>query len=585
MGMEDENERLVLEDGLLQGESCALYTCDGSTDINGNPVLKQNTGNWKACILILGTECCERLAFFGISTNLVTYFSQKLHQENVSAARNVTIWQGTCYFTPLIGAIVADSYCGRYWTITTFSMLYFIGMCTLTLSASVPALGPAECMGSGCPSATVAQSAVLLFGLYLVALGTGGIKSCVSPFGADQFDDTDSKERLSKGSFFNWFYFAIYIGILVSSTFLVWIQDNAGWGLGFGIAAFFMGIALAGFVSGTHLYRFQQPVGSPVTRMCQTLVASCRKWNLEVPKDSSLLYGIQDRSSAIGGSCKLEHTNTLQCLDKASVISTAEISSGDYSNPWRLCSVAQVEELKTMIHLIPLLATGIVFSSVYAQISTTFVEQGMMMDTTVGSFTIPPASLNTFDVIAVLSLLPIYDRVIVPTVRKFTGKEKGFSELQRMGIGLFISVLCMSAAAVLETLRLRLAKDLDLVDRKEVVPLSILWQIPQYFFMGTSEIFTYIGQLQFFYEQSPDSMRSLCCALSLFTLSLGYYLSSFLLTIVTYFTTKDGKGGWIPDNLNEGHLDYFFWLLAGLSLLNALVFIVLAMKFKPRKAL
>ncbi|KAF4353983.1 hypothetical protein F8388_011151 [Cannabis sativa] len=593
MGMED-----VVEDGLLQGESCDLYTGDGSTDIKGNSVLKQNTGNWKACIFILGTECCERLAYFGISTNLVTYFTHKLHQENVSAARNVTIWQGTCYFTPLIGAIVADSYWGRYWTITSFSIIYFIGMCALTLSASVPALGPA-------------QYAVLLFGLYLVAFGTGGIKSCVSPFGADQFDDTDSKERIKKGSFFNWFYFAIYIGILVSTTFLVWIQDNAGWGLGFGIAALFMGIALVGFVSGTHLYRFQKPVGSPFTRMCQTLVASCRKWNLEMPEDSTLLYEIHDRSSAAEGSLKLEHTDTLHigsmkvvvgtirpltktplilpkvggflCLDKAAVISDAERSSGDLTNPWTLCSVSQVEEFKTMIHLIPLLATGIVFSSVYAQISTTFVEQGMMMDTTVYSFTIPPASLYTFDVIAVLSLLPIYDRVIVPIVRKFTGEEKGFNELQRMGIGLFISVLCMSAAAVLETFRLQLAKDLDLVHEKEAVPLSILWQIPQYLFMGTAEIFTYIGQLQFFYEQAPDSLRSLCCALALFSLSLGYYLSSFLLTIVTYFTTKDGKSGWIPDNLNEGHLDYFFWLLGALSLLNALVFTFLAIKFKQKK--
>ncbi|XVF43489.1 hypothetical protein PTKIN_Ptkin02bG0044100 [Pterospermum kingtungense] len=583
MGSADE-ERLLLETGLVQAESSGLYTGDGSVDFKGKPVLKQNTGNWKACPFILGNECCERLAYYGIATNLVTYLTKKLHEGNVSAARNVTTWQGTCYLTPLIGAIIADAYFGRYWTIATFSTIYFIGMCTLTLSASVPALKPVECVGSICPSATPAQYAVFFFGLYLIALGTGGIKPCVSSFGADQFDDTDPKERMKKGSFFNWFYFSINIGALISSSLLVWIQDNAGWGLGFGIPALFMGLAIASFFSGTPLYRFQKPGGSPITRVCQVLVASFHKWNLKVPKDSSLLYETGDKHSAIEGSRKLEHSDEFKCLDKAAVLSDAEIRSGDFSNPWRLCTVTQVEELKILIRMFPIWATGILFSAVYAQMSTMFVEQGMMMDTSIGSFTIPPASLSTFDVISVIFWVPIYDRIIVPIARKFTGKERGFSELQRMGIGLFISILCMSAAAIVEIRRLQLAKELGLVDEAVAVPLSIFWQIPQYFLLGAAEVCTFIGQIEFFYDQSPDAMRSFCSAFSLLTTSLGNYLSSFILTLVTYFTTKGGQTGWIPDNLNEGHLDYFFWLLAGLSFLNMLVYTVCATKYKQKKS-
>ncbi|XP_021292805.1 protein NRT1/ PTR FAMILY 8.3-like [Herrania umbratica] len=578
-----EEERSLLEAGLVHAEGSGLYTGDGSVDFNGKPVLKQNTGTWKACPFILGTECCERLAYYGIATNLVTYLTKKLHEGNVSAARNVTTWQGTCYLTPLIGAVLADAYWGRYWTIATFSTIYLIGMCTLTLSASIPALKPAECVDSICPSATPAQYAVFFFGLYLIALGTGGIKPCVSSFGADQFDDTDPKERVKKGSFFNWFYFSINIGALISSSLLVWIQDNAGWGLGFGIPALFMGLAIASFFSGTPLYRFQRPGGSPITRMCQVLVASFRKWNLKVPEDSSLLYETGDKHSAIEGSRKLEHSDELKCLDKAAIFTDAEIKSGDFSNPWRLCTVTQVEEFKILIRMFPIWATGIVFSAVYAQMSTMFVEQGMMMDTSIGSFTIPPASLSTFDVISVIFWVPIYDRIIVPIARKFTGKERGFSELQRMGIGLFISVLCMSAAAVVEIRRLQLAKELGLVDKDVAVPLSILWQIPQYFLLGAAEVCTFIGQLEFFYDQSPDAMRSLCSAFSLLTTSLGNYLSSFILTLVTYFTTRDGQTGWIPNNLNEGHLDYFFWLLAGLSFLNMLVYTVCAKKYKQKK--
>lgn len=73
-----------------------------------------------------GNECCERLAYYGIATNLVTYLTRKLHEGNVSAARNVTTWQGTCYLAPLIGAVLADSYWGRYWTIASFSTIYFL---------------------------------------------------------------------------------------------------------------------------------------------------------------------------------------------------------------------------------------------------------------------------------------------------------------------------------------------------------------------------------------------------------------------------------------------------------------------------
>lgn len=274
-----------------------------------------------------------------------------------------------------------------------------------------------------------------------------------------------------------------------------------------------------------------------------------------------------------------------RCLDKAAVISNADGKNMDFSNPWRLCTVTQVQELKILIRMFPIWATGIIFAAVYAQMGTTFVEQGTMMDRTVGSFSIPAASLSTFDVISVIFWVPIYDRVLVPIVRKFTGNGRGFSELQRMGIGLFISILSMSAAALVEMRRLAIAESLGLVDVNAPVPLSILWQIPQYFLFGAAEVFTFIGQVEFFYDQSPDTMRSLCSALSLLTTSLGSYLSSFILTLVTSITTKGGSAGWIPDNLNGGHLDYFFWLLAGLSFVNMVVYAFCAKRYKQKKAI
>lgn len=265
-------------------------------------------------------------------------------------------------------------------------------------------------------------------------------------------------------------------------------------------------------------------------------------------------------------------------LDKAAVISSTE----EFSDPWRLCTVTQVEELKIIIRMLPIWATGIIFFSVLAQFSSTFLEQGRMMDKLVGSIAIPPASLASFDAVSVIIWVPVYDRVLIPAARRFTGNERGFSELQRFGIGLFFSVLVMATAALVETKRLAIARAYGLIDQKLEVPMCILWQVPQYFLVGASVVFACVGQSEFFYNEAPESMRSLCSALGLLTVSLGSYLSSFIVTMVSYFTTRDGKPGWIPDNLNEGHLDRFFWLIAVLSSLNLAVFIYCAKRYKRK---
>ncbi|KAL6278073.1 hypothetical protein ACE6H2_021674 [Prunus campanulata] len=183
-----------------------IHTKDGTTDYQNRPAIKKNTGTWKACPYILGNECCERLAYYGINTNLVNYLKFQLNQRNVVAVNNVTNWSGTCYVTPLLGAFLADAYLGRYWTIAAFSIIYVFGMTLLTLSASVQGLKP-PCDTNNVCHPTGLQAGVFFMGLYLIALGTGGIKPCVSSFGADQFDDSDEAEKKNKGSFFNWFYF------------------------------------------------------------------------------------------------------------------------------------------------------------------------------------------------------------------------------------------------------------------------------------------------------------------------------------------------------------------------------------------
>ncbi|KAL3680988.1 hypothetical protein R1sor_023944 [Riccia sorocarpa] len=557
------------------------YTLDGSVDLKGNPSVRAKTGGWKACPFILGNEVCERLAYYGISTNLVVYLTKVLHQGNSKASTNVTNWQGTCYITTLIGGFFADAYLGRYWTIAVFSTIYFIGMVLLTLSAAVPSLKPDSCQRGTCEPASGSQLAVFYLALYLIALGTGGIKPCVSSFGADQFDDNHDKERARKTSFFNWFYFSINIGALVSASVLVYIQTHVGWGWGFGVPAVAMGIAIASFFFGTALYRHQKPGGSPLARIAQVLVATFRKLSVRVPSDPHDLNEVQDKESAIQGSRKIRHTKAYRFLDRAATPGPNDmktVKEQGLVSHWRLVTVTQVEEVKILIRMAPIWLSTIVFSTVYAQMSTLFVVQGTRMNTSMGpNFNIPAASLSIFDTLSVIFWVPIYDRLLVPFVRRYSEHVRGFTQTQRMGIGLFISILSMVAAAVVEIERLRIAKNSGLLDNGVAeVPMSIFWQIPQYFLIGLAEVFTFIGQLEFFYDQAPDAMRSLASALSLTTVALGNYLSSLLVTIISSITEKNGKPGWIPDNINRGHIDYFFWLLAVLSLLNLGFYIICA---------
>ncbi|XP_020200799.1 protein NRT1/ PTR FAMILY 8.1 [Aegilops tauschii subsp. strangulata] len=564
------------------GEVAAeLYTQDGTIDIKGNPALKSNTGNWRACPYILANECCERLAYYGMSTNLVNFMKDRMGMANAAAANNVTNWGGTCYITPLIGAFLADAYLGRFWTIASFMIIYIFGLGLLTMATSVHGLVPA-CASKGVCDPTPGQSAAVFIALYLIALGTGGIKPCVSSFGADQFDEHDDVERKSKSSFFNWFYFSINIGALVASSVLVYVQTHVGWSWGFGIPAVVMAIAVGSFFVGTPLYRHQRPGGSPLTRIAQVLVAATRK--LGVPVDGSALYETADRESGIEGSRKLEHTGQFRFLDKAAVETQADKTAATGPSPWRLCTVTQVEELKSVVRLLPIWASGIVFATVYGQMSTMFVLQGNTLDASMGpKFKIPSASLSIFDTLSVIAWVPVYDRILVPAVRSVTGRPRGFTQLQRMGIGLVVSMFAMLTAGVLELVRLRTIAQRGLYGEKDVVPISIFWQVPQYFIIGAAEVFTFVGQLEFFYDQAPDAMRSMCSALSLTTVALGNYLSTLLVTVVAKLTTRGGKQGWIPDNLNVGHLDYFFWLLAALSLLNFAVYLLIASWYTYKK--
>ncbi|CAL4922465.1 unnamed protein product [Urochloa decumbens] len=583
MGSTDQVYKIpLLQEGSSQ-ESTIEYTGDGSVCIFGHPASKKHTGNWKSCSLNLVSLFCWYLAFSSIAKNLVSYLTKVLHETNVVAARNVSTWRGTSYLAPLVGAFLADSYLGKYWATLISCTIFVIGMGMLILSAALPLIstGPHSWLSW---TDTVSYQYIIVFvGLYMAAIGYGALNPCVASFGADQFDHTDEEERNRKSSFFNWRYFTLNAGSLISGTIIVWVQEHEGWLWGFTIAALFVALGASVFLLGSPVYRYQRIGGSPMTRVFQVIVAAIRNFNKDLPCDFSLLHELPEQSSSIEGSKKLEHTAGLKFFDKAAIVLSSDCESVGLIDTWRLCTVTQVEELKILIRMLPIWATMIFFCTVLDQMSSTFIEQGMVMDKYIGSFEIPAASFQSVDVIAVLVLVPVYDRILVPVFRRFTGMSNGITPLQRMGVSLVLTMLSMVSAALVESKRLQIARAEGLVHREVAVPMSIMWQGPQYFLIGAGEVFT-IGLTEFFYEESPDAMRSICLAFSLATYAAGNYLDSFIISLVPVFTARGGNPGWIPDNLNEGHLDRFYWMMAGLSFLNLLAFMFCATSYKSQSA-
>ncbi|XP_038699136.1 protein NRT1/ PTR FAMILY 6.2-like [Tripterygium wilfordii] len=549
------------------------WAVSDAVDYKGFPADRSKTGGWVPAALILGIEICERLSTMGIAVNLVTYLVGTMHLPSAASANTVTDFMGTAFLLCLLGGFLADSFLGRYKTIAIFAIIQVMGTGMLAMTTKLPQLRPPPCHGSVCKQANGFQMGILYLALYLIALGTGGLKSSISGFGTDQFDEKDEKEKAQMAYFFNRFFFLISLGTLMAVTVLVYIQDEVGRSWAYGICSVSMFIAILVFFSGTKRYRYKKSLGSPIVQIFQVIAASIKKRSMDLPFSVGSLYEDSPEAS------RIDHTDQFHCLDKAAIVAEGDFEKNE-PNPWKLCSVTRVEEVKMMIRLLPIWATTIIFWTTYAQMITFSVEQATTMERSIGSFQIPAGSLTVFFVAAILITLAVYDRLIMPFWKKWKGKP-GFTNLQRIAIGLVLSSFAMAAAALVERKRLSVAKSVN--GNRSTLPISVFLLIPQFFFVGSGEAFIYTGQLDFFITQSPKGMKTMSTGLFLTTLSLGFFLSSFLVSIVKKVTGSNGGEGWLADNINRGRLDCFYGLLAILSAINFVVFLVCAAWYKPQK--
>ncbi|KAL6905406.1 hypothetical protein ACP4OV_003007 [Aristida adscensionis] len=542
--------------------------------------------NWKGPAIVLLFELLESIAFSGVALNLVVYLGTVLHGTIAFNAAHVDTWNGTTFIVPVIGAFLADSYWGKYRTILASIAFYLLGLVLLTASAAVPSLRPATAcqVGMVCAPASKAQFSVFFAALYLTSIGTGGVKSALLPFGAEQYDDDDTGRPERKQSFFSWFFAAINLGIFIAGTLVSWLEQNVAWALGFGVGAACLLVAAVAFVAGTPCYRVQMPAGSPLRDILRVLVAAFRKRRLRLVRDDGAAVPLHESPEAAGdgkdgdpaGAAlqRLARTKGLRCLDKAAVVVAA---GGGKEGPWSACTVSEVEGVKILVRMLPIWATCVLYAASLGQMTTTFIQQGMAMDARLGGgrFKVPVASLVSVEVVFMLLWVLLHDAAVIPLARRLTGRPGGLTQLQRMGVGRVLIVAALATAALVERRRLRA---FHRGGGGEV--MSIAWQVPQFVLVAGSDVFCGIAQLEFFYGEAPAAMRSICSAFSFLALSLGYYVNTLVVTLVAAAT---GRNGWLAPDLNDGHLDYYFWLWTLVSVANLLLYVLLAARYTPKQ--
>uniref|UniRef100_A0A8C6WTT8 Solute carrier family 15 member 2 n=1 Tax=Neogobius melanostomus TaxID=47308 RepID=A0A8C6WTT8_9GOBI len=221
------------------------------------------------CFIVVN-EFCERFSYYGMKAVLTLYFVQYLHWDKDLSTAVYHAFSSLCYFTPIMGAIIADSWLGKFRTIIYLSIVYVIGHVVKSVGA-IPTVGSSDM-----------HIALSMIGLIMIAFGTGGIKPCVAAFGGDQFEEEHGKERQK---FFSVFYMSINAGSLMSTIITPILRSDVQcfggdcYALAFGVPAALMVVALVVFIGGSGMYKRNPPQGNVLLEVCKCIgYAISKRW-------------------------------------------------------------------------------------------------------------------------------------------------------------------------------------------------------------------------------------------------------------------------------------------------------------------
>ncbi|KAF5189039.1 NRT1/ PTR FAMILY 4.4 [Thalictrum thalictroides] len=434
--------------------------------------------------------------------------------------------------------------------------MHFQGYTLMIIQSHYKKLQPDPCNDSRCVKGGQALMFYTAIGLF--GLGAGAIRGCVPALGADQYDQKNPKEQMQLSRFFNWYSLCTTLGGTIGITIVVWVSMHKGWDKSFIISLSCTLVGLIIIALGKPLFRVRIPGDSPILRILQVLVVSVKNIKEKLPEDSSELYENYDQES-ISNEEHLLHTDQFRLLDKAAII-----PAGYKPAKWRVCTVTQVEEVKIITRMMPIVLSTIFVNTCLAQLQTLTVQQGTLMNNHIGSFKVPTTSIPVIPLIFMSILLPIYEFAFVPAARKLTGLPNGITQLQRVGIGLVLSSISMSIGGIIEVKR----KHEILHHGKR---LNLFWLSFQYAVFGIADMFTLTGLIDFFYSEAPAGMRSMSTSFAYLSWSMGCFLSTALVNATNSVTSKisDSKIGWLEGrDMNKNHVERFYWFLAILSVLN-----------------
>ncbi|NXV15178.1 S15A1 protein, partial [Cepphus grylle] len=361
---------------------------------------------------IIINEFCERFSYYGMRAVLVLYFKYFLQwNDNLSTAIYHT-FVALCYLTPILGAIIADSWLGKFKTIVSLSIVYTIGQAVMSVSSINDLTDQTQ---DGSPDNIPVHIALSMVGLILIALGTGGIKPCVSAFGGDQFEEDQDKQR---SRFFSIFYLSINAGSLLSTiiTPILRAQEcgihskQRCYPLAFGVPAALMAIALVVFIAGSGMYKKVKPQGNIMVQVSKCIGFAIknrfRHRSKEFPKREHWLDWASEK------------------YDKRLIAQTKMV-------------------LKVLFLYIPLP----MFWALFDQQGSRWTLQATTMDGNFGAIQIQPDQMQTVNPILIIVMVPVVDAVIYPLIKKC---KINFTPLRKITVGMFLASLAFVAAALVQ---------------------------------------------------------------------------------------------------------------------------------------
>lgn len=503
---------------------------------------------------IVGNEAAERFSFYGMKTILAVFMSQYLlhstgapdYMTSTESREWVAWFVASAYFTPIFGAILADAILGKYRTILLLSVVYCFGHLALALiDLPTPAL-----------QATFEPRTWLFTGLFLVAVGSGGIKPCVSAHVGDQFG-ARNKHMLTR--VFGWFYFAINFGSFFSTLLTPWLLRKYGAGWAFGVPGVLMALATVVFWMGRKKFVHIPPRGFGF--VTQALSGEGIKVLLKLSSVYVFVAVFWSLYDQTGG---------------AWVLQASQMNCNFMGIRWLESQVQAINPLLILL-FIPL------FSYVVYPFMGRFITLTPIRKIAAGFFlTVVAFAISAQAQVKIDTAESAFRSSIAPMVARTSIDVKATAhalrEEERNATANTIELLTKSNtvgdASWCDTMTKALAEGGIVVQiggtRHDAEWPSIAWQLIAYVVITAAEVLVSITCLEFSYTQAPPAMKS--CVMSLYLLSVA--AGNALTALVNRFT-MDAAG-----NSSLIGAEYY-WFFTKLMVVAAVVFIVVGYLYKP----